>query len=293
MIVREATSDADYDAWTGVRNRVEVDNPTTVEDLHKALRLGPDLRHWLAEDGAEPVGCVFVNRSSVPGRAFALPRVVPEARGHGVGSELLAVALRYARELSCVVARSHVDGADAGSVRFAERRGFGEVDRQVELVRPLRAGEPQAEAPPGIELADLQPERRDELRALLATAVEDMPVAGGVGPEFVDEVLLEFDEARFSVVALDADELVGAAALSRYGARTEALEHAMTTVARSHRGRGIAKALKGACVHWAAANGYRELVTWTQDGNDAMQAVNDRLGFRPGAVSITVEGPVP
>jgi hypothetical protein len=32
-------------------------------------------------------------------------------------------------------------------------------------------------------------------------------------------------------------------------------------------------------------------VTWTQQGNDAMQAVNERVGFRPGKVSITVEGP--
>jgi len=293
MIVREATSDADYDAWTCVRNRVELRNPTTGEDLRKALRLGPDLRHWLAEDHGEPVGCAFVNRSSVPGRAFVLPRVAPEARGRGVGSELLAVALEYARELGCEVARSHVDGADDASVRFAERRRFVEVDREVELVRPLAAEEPEAEPPSGIELAPLRCEHRDELRALLVTAVEDMPVAGGVGPELVDEILVEFDEARFAVVAVDAGELVGAAGLARYGSRAEALEHAMTTVARSHRGRGIAKALKGACVHWAAANGYRELVTWTQDGNAAMQAVNDRLAFRQGEISITVEGRVP
>jgi GNAT superfamily N-acetyltransferase len=293
MIVREATSDADYDAWTGVRNRVELRNPTTVEDLRKARQLGPDLRHWLAEDRGEPVGCVFVNRSSVPGRAFALPRVVPEARGRGVGSELLAVALKYARELGCEVARSHVDGADDASVQFAEQRRFVEVDRQVELVRPLAAEEPEAEPPPGIELAGLRPEQRDDLRALLTVAVEDMPVAGGVGPEFVDEILFEFDEARFAVAAVDAGELVGVAGLARYGARSEALEHAMTAVARSHRGRGIAKALKGACVHWAAANGYCELVTWTQNGNAAMQAVNDRLGFRRGEISITVEGRVP
>ena len=50
MNVREATSDADYEAWTTVRNRVELRNPTTVKDLRKALRVGPDLRHWLAED---------------------------------------------------------------------------------------------------------------------------------------------------------------------------------------------------------------------------------------------------
>lgn len=55
---------------------------------------------------------------------------------------------------------------------------------------------------------------------------------------------------------------------------------------------GIAQALKQACIHFAAGVGYRELVTWTQMGNDAMQAVNLGAGFRPGHVSITVEGPL-
>ncbi len=39
---------------------------------------------------------------------------------------------------------------------------------------------------------------------------------------------------------------------------------------------------------------YEELCRrWTQKGNDAMQAVNLKAGFRPGYVSITVEGPLP
>ena len=291
MNVRRAT-DVDFELWTRVRNRVEVDNPTTVEDLRSGLALQPETRHWLAEEDGEPVGCAFAARSSVPGRAFVLPRVVPEARGCGVGTALVEAALEYVGELGCDFVRSHIDGDDSAALRFAARSGFVEVDRQVELVRPLGKSEPPAVPPAGIELAELAPGRAEELRPLLVAAAEDMPVAGGIGSHFVDQLVAEPRDACFLVTALDGGVVVGTAGLSRYGAREEALEHAMTTVARTHRGRGIAQVLKQVCVRWAADAGYRELVTWTQQGNDAMQAVNERVGFRPGKVSITVEGPV-
>ena len=39
-------------------------------------------------------------------------------------------------------------------------------------------------------------------------------------------------------------------------------------------------------------NGYRELTTWTQDGNEAMQAVNLKLGYRPRPAVINVWRPL-
>ena len=293
MIVRPAVTDDDLELWTRVRNLVEVDNPTTLEDVRNGLKHQPERRHWIAEDGGGAVGCVFVSRSSVQGRAFVLPRVLREARGRGVGTALIQATLETIRELGCDTVSSHVAGDDLDAMRFAARRGFVEVDRQVELVRTLGKVEAPAVPPAGIELAPVRPEQRDELRVLVVAAIEDMPVVGGVGPELVDELLDELDEAELALVALDGGAIVGAAGVMRYGAREDALEHVLTTVARTHRGRGIAQALKQACVHWAAGAGYRELVTWTQKGNDAMQAVNLKAGFRPGRVSITVEGPLP
>jgi len=43
--------------------------------------------------------------------------------------------------------------------------------------------------------------------------------------------------------------------------------------------------------HEAAAHGYRDVETWTQNGNDAMRAANDRVGYRSGHIAITVRGP--
>ena len=72
-------------------------------------------------------------------------------------------------------------------------------------------------------------------------------------------------------LALDDGRVVGAPALMERRRRPGRARPDRRS-RRSHRGRGIATALKQALIHWAAANGYRELTTWTQDGNAAMQA---------------------
>jgi GNAT superfamily N-acetyltransferase len=185
--------------------------------------------------------------------------------------------------------RSHVDGADADGIAFAAHHGFVEVDRQVELVRTLADALPAPDPGGGIELVGSDSAELDALRPLLVEGAEDMPVVGGLGDGVADELLGELRRAAFTVTAWESGRLVGVAGLSRYGSRDDALEHAFTTVARTHRGRGIATALKHECIRWATIAGYRELVTWTQAGNDAMQAVNTAAGFRPRHVSLTVE----
>jgi len=43
---------------------------------------------------------------------------------------------------------------------------------------------------------------------------------------------------------------------------------------------------------WAARSGIREVVTWTQTGNEAMRAVNEHLGYMTRTISRTVERPL-
>jgi len=292
-MIREATSDDDLGAWTRVRNEVEVEAPSTVADLRREIERQPDRRYLLAELGEEAAGCAFVVPSHTPGRAFVLPRVVPSARRRGVGTALLLRCADIARELGLDTLRSHYDAGHPAAAAFAARHGFVEVDRQVELVRALGVSEPAAQPPAGIALAELGEEHLERVSALAREAVADMPVVGGVAAssaaEFVDELLA----GKVAFVALDGRGVVGFAGLGPYGAVPDALECLFTAVDRSHRGRGVAQALKQACVAWASGAGYRELVTWTQTGNEAMQAVNLRAGFRVRHVAITVEGRLP
>jgi GNAT superfamily N-acetyltransferase len=89
-------------------------------------------------------------------------------------------------------------------------------------------------------------------------------------------------------VALENGRLDGYAALCKRDAVPTLLEHGFTAVRRSHRGRGIATALKRAQITWAATHGYRELITYTQEGNKPMRAVNEKLGYRANLAWITV-----
>jgi hypothetical protein len=46
-------------------------------------------------------------------------------------------------------------------------------------------------------------------------------------------------------------------------------------------------------LHWASRSGVVELVTWTQRGNEAMQALNRSLGYVDKSKVITYQGPLP
>ena len=106
-----------------------------------------------------------------------------------------------------------------------------------------------------------------------------MPLAGEAPP--YDEWLeKEKHQASVGFVALDDGSAVGYARLYETGL-PHRLEHGLTAVRRSHRRRGLATALKNAQIRWAADNGYSELVSDMVEGNAAMRAVNERLGYRP------------
>ena len=96
-----------------------------------------------------------------------------------------------------------------------------------------------------------------------------------------------------SFVALADGEVVGVASLKLDAENPARAENGYTAVRREWRGRGLASALKRTTLVWAARHDICEIQTWTQRGNDAMRALNERLGYRYGTVSIRVESPLP
>jgi GNAT superfamily N-acetyltransferase len=285
-------SDAELEEYVAIWNEVTPDEPADLRQQRERRERDPQRLYLLAEVDGATVGAGFAGRSDTPGRGFLSPRVVPAARRRGVGSALLReLAAHLARE-RFETASAHVDGNDRGSLAFAERFGFREVDRQVEQVRVL-GDEPPAEPPPGVRFVTVE-ERPELLR-------EAYPLAHEGYADFatVDEVVVSLDdwlrdEATHpggSFVALAGDEIVGYSGLVRLDTTTA--EDGLTVVRRDWRRRGLATALKRAELAWAAANGIGEIATWTQRGNDGMRAVNERLGFVYRSVSITVHAPLP
>src|SRR5262245_5253812 len=105
----------------------------TVEQMRASTRTG-QLRLLALVDG-EVVGSANTGLSDLPDAAFVAPRVIPSARRHGVGTELLRALSAHAVTLGVTYAQANVD--DPGSLAFAIRFGFVEVDRQVEQVRAI------------------------------------------------------------------------------------------------------------------------------------------------------------
>lgn len=289
-------SDADLEEYVGVWNSITPDEPTTAQLQRERRDRDPRRLYLLARLDGTPVASGFAGGSDSPGRGAVAPRVLPHARRRGIGSAILRrLGEHLEREYEPASVSAHVDGADPGSLAFAARFGFEEVDRQVEQVLTLgdeRAGEP----PAGIRFVTLA-ERPELLREAYDLALEGFADMATWVPVTisVDEWLREEGTLpQGSFVALDDDgRIVGYSGLCSHVADAETAIDGLTVVARSWRRRGLGIALKRAELAWAAGSGLRRVVTWTQRGNEAMRAVNERLGYEYGPVTVTVSRALP
>jgi mycothiol synthase len=289
-MIRRAESDADLAAYCEVWNAITPREPTALEDVKRRLKRQPERLYLVALEEEEVVGLGFCGPSQTPERTAVVVGVLPEHRRRGIGSELLDRIVAYAPELERPQISGMVFEDDPDSIAWVTNRGFEEYGRQVELSRELSSSEAEPQAPNGVELTELHESRHEEAYEVWAECYPDMPLSPPIPAPTYDEWLEEEVSGPVTFVALDAGRVVGAAALFE---RVDGLaEHGLTAVRRSHRGRGIATAMKQALIHWSAEHGFRELTTWTQDGNAAMQAVNLKLGYRPRPAVINVWRPL-
>ena len=291
LSVRAAASEGELDAWRRLHLAVLPDEQvSTVAELASSAR--PDRRLFLAELDDEIVGGGLADRSGLLGHGTVWAGVLEDARRAGIGSALLAAAVAHVRELGIDLLVGHVDGRDDGSRAFAERLGFAESDRQVEQVLHVRPAV-APEFPPELTVATIA-ERPELLRAaydLAVEAFEDMahhtPAATTLEEWLEEEATLPGG----SFVALAGDQVVGYSGLMRDRDDPARAEDGLTAVRRAWRGRGVARALKQAELAWAAENGLREIVTWTQRGNEGMRRLNEQLGYEYRHVSVTMTAP--
>ena len=290
--LRPCVSDADLEAWRRVRIAViPYERTDSVEELRRNTT--PDRLMLLAYCDGVLAGSGVGGRSDTAS-GFAIPRVLPEQRRHGVGTTLLFALAEHVEALGYPDLGVSTD--DEGSLAFARRFGFEETGRQVEQVRAVAADEPLPRVPDGIEIVSLavRPKLHARTYHELALAVfEDIPTPRKIEISLEDWKGSWFPTLDGSFAALAGDEIVGCAGLVRDFDRADRAENTLTAVRRDWRGRGLARALKETVIAWASANGIRELYTWTQTGNENMQAVNAKLGYVTGHVSISLRRPLP
>ena len=276
--LRACASDADYELWLDVRRAVHPDDRTSSLAEMRGFMKPEDLRLLAYLDG-ELAASGLCTRSDIAGNAFLAPRVLPDKRGNGVGTALLARLAEHAVGQELMRAGSHVAGDDERSVAFAQRFGFAESRRDVEQVLFVETPR-EPRSVDGVDLVSIA-ERPELLAAAWPIAqqgYEDMPIDGldmHLDSWLVEEATLPAG----SFAALAGGEVVGFAGLCRWWDDDTKAEHGLTVVRRDWRGRGVAAALKEREIAWAAANGIRELITWTQTGNENMRAVNAKLGY--------------
>ncbi|HLN64718.1 MAG TPA: GNAT family N-acetyltransferase [Symbiobacteriaceae bacterium] len=224
-----------------------------------------------------------------PGHLFIHLEVDEPHRGQGVGAalfEALRPGMDGAPALSCAVAAT-----DEAAFRFAARRGFrfdyqmldGELDLTSFDRAPWRGAIARAEAG-GIRFTTLAtaPDVLPDLYELDRQTSADVPQWAGFMPPF-DEycATLRHGDSSGVVIALGPDgRPVGFMATDDTG-HTEFL-----CVARSHRGRGIALALKLLTIDWAQRKGLQALQTNTNAASTLILALNRKLGYTtsPGTI---------
>jgi len=263
----------------------------TFEELR--AQAGPRHRYIVAELDGVLAGSGFVGKSDLAGQASVAPRVLPAFRRRGVGSAILRLLAHQATAMGFTIAGTNAE--DAGSARFAERHGFREVDRQIEQVRVI-GDEPPPQAPSGVFIVPVSAQPELWLAAyesVGAQAFQDMATVAvlEVTPQQWQQDWITDPDAMF--VAIAEDEVIGCAGLMPDPDHPGRAECALTAVRRDWRRRGVATALKRTTLSWAAANGFTEVCTWTQRGNDNMRDLNTHLGFFTRAQSIRMQAALP
>jgi GNAT superfamily N-acetyltransferase len=291
MELSSCVTDEEYEAWRAVRLAVETDSRClTVAELRE--QDSPERLLLLAVEGGTVLGSGIADVSDTAGSGFVAPRVLPEHRRRGVGSALLRALAQHCSKLGLPTVVTGVD--DEGSLAFAERFGFVEVDREVKQTRAV-GDEPAPDAPPtGVAVIEArrQPHRWSGCYETFGKEVL---------ADFAVYTPLEISADQWNTtwrgdpmfLALHAGEVVGCAGLNRDTDRPGRAENALTAVSRGWRGRGVAAHLKRRTLHWAAANGLQEIYTWTQIGNAPMVRLNEHLGYVTTEVSITVSRALP
>ncbi|MEU9509092.1 GNAT family N-acetyltransferase [Micromonospora sp. NPDC048170] len=258
-----------------------------VESTRKMIAQPPPSEQWTAyvvEVDDTVVGWVSAyrnDRTSEPDIGeISILHVHPGHRGRGAGTALLTTALEHLRAIGVRRVRTW---ALPESLPFARRHGFTPSRELRFSALDLRPAPPMPEPPPGVRLlplTDLDP-RRVYLVNLAAAAdePEDVPVDSISYENWYSEVWdnLGLDRAA-STVAEAGGELVALSLVKRDGDR---MWSDYTGTVPAHRGRGLARLVKTAALHRAAAGGIRVAYTSNDEANAPMLAVNARLGYRP------------
>jgi GNAT superfamily N-acetyltransferase len=268
-----------------------IDDPARL----RVIVVGPDGK--VAGTGALGVGMM----PRADGAQFLGQTVFKEHRRRGVGSAVLQSLEAEVRRRGVPRLLAGVSAAKPFAVEFAKKRGYTEIGRRILSYRELASYAP-AQWRESLERVTRQGivfRTFGEIVGALDEAGQarfwrdlweaegpmwdDIPFASPI-PHWPFEQFLKMSVNNpqiirdLSLVAYDGETIVGFTMTGdRQGKDGNTF---MTGVARTHRGKGIAMALKVDVLARAKARGLRAMTTVNDEPNKAMRGVNIKLGYQ-------------
>jgi mycothiol synthase len=295
LTIASATTDEELEALVEVRRRATPEEVPTLENLRFNRERKEQLTYVVARLGNEPLGCGFVEAWT--GLAVGHIVVVPDRRRRSIGSALLDDVRERARGFGKDTLQGEVRESDPESRAFLEHRGFVQVGGEKAVALDLtQVDEPAVDPPWGVRIVTRveEPGRLDEMYVVGVQADEDIPGSEGV-QTFEQWRAHEIDRPtrrpELCFIALAGDEVVGYAALQVFG---DEAHHGLTATRRDWRRRGVASALKRAEIAAAKRAGFRRLLTESEERNEPMRRLNEKLGYVPAPEwsMVVMQGPV-
>lgn len=288
VTVRAAGADDDLDAlnaanpaWLGA---------TVERGRHEAIDFAPS-GVLVAERGGRPAGYGSYLAAGVSdGHRGSVSVYVPPAdRGAGVGGALWKAALSACPADLVRGVYLQLDEDDVRSRDIALSHGLRLRGLHVESRLDLQAVDVaalarRAVAPAGLVIAPVAVDATDahwrEVVALGNRLLADTPdMAAGFEPMPYAVVRSLLPQSWQVMVAWDGATMIGATAVSVRSADDHEVNTLLTGVARDHRGRGVATALKATHALALRAAGWKSIRTQNMDGNVPIVAANATLGF--------------
>ena len=278
-----------------------VPEPITSETAHAwwTLREGEIRSTILAlNESGEAIGYWDVDRETwmKPGHFFLKVIVTPDQRCQGLGTQMYAEALRFARENEATHLESKVFETDTASLQFAEARGFKIVHHSFNSSLDLASFDEHRFDPLMDRLhsegfrffslaeAGFTEENKRKLYEVNRASALDNPGNDRTFPDFYAFSKNVFEAAWFrpdtQIIASHGDRWVGLSAIAICSEEKYA-SNAFTGILRQYRGRGLAQALKLQTILLARREGMLSIRTNNDSQNAPILAVNRKLGYIP------------
>ncbi len=304
MITIRPSTDRDHAEIVTIGNGVNSDRLSrSVEGFRSAIRSQPpaaSAQSYVAEAGGKVVGHLWLNRLIYvpnPHVWYADIQVHPGAQARGIGGQLYEFLLDCLADHRAQHVHAHVREDLSVARRFVRRRGFRETghgDRPSRLEVRIANTEPGRKAAERLKGEGVQISRLEELGGTEEEVLRDLHRLTNETyadiPSSRQWTFMPFDEWQrlrteagerpdMVWVAKEGGGVVGLATLLHSHEGSAYAGH--TGVARTHRGRGIARALKHCQVTWARRHGVDYLCTENDVENAPMLRINTDMGYRP------------